>query len=322
LTQTTTETPTASPGSQAIIRELRASLARVVRGNPEAIELLLVGALSGGHVLIEDVPGVGKTTLAKTLARALELDFKRVQFTPDLLPSDILGTHTLNPHDGSLAFQRGPVFTHVLLADEINRASPRTQSALLEAMNEGQVTIDGVTMKLPTPFIVLATQNPVEFQGTFPLPEAQLDRFVLRFALGYPDEGNELGMLADRRQTDPLDAVRPVASGDELRTLTEATRKVHVEDRVAKYIRAVVAWTRNHDDVALGVSPRGTLVLYRACQARALLCGRDHVIPDDAQTLSIPVLSHRMQTTEQARYSGRTTASICTDAINELPVPT
>jgi len=322
LTRASTPTPAPLPVPKTVLRELRASLARVVRGNPEAIELLLVGALAGGHVLIEDVPGVGKTTLAKTLARALDLRFKRVQFTPDLLPSDILGTHTLNPHDGSLTFQRGPVFTHVLLADEINRASPRTQSALLEAMNESQVTIDGVTMDLPTPFIVLATQNPVEFQGTFPLPEAQLDRFVLRFALGYPDEENELGMLADRRHADPFDDVRPVASGDDLRTLTDASRKVHVEDRVARYIRAVVAWTRNHDDVALGVSPRGTLVLYRACQARALLCGRDHVIPDDVQTLSIPVLSHRMQITEQARYGGRSTASICTDAVNALPVPT
>jgi MoxR-like ATPase len=301
--------------------QLRTALGSVIRGKPEAIELLLVGALSGGHVLIEDVPGVGKTTLAKTLARALDLKFARIQFTPDLLPSDILGTHTLNPKEGTLTFRRGPVFTHVLLADEINRASPRTQSALLEAMSEEQVTVDGETLRLPAPFIVLATQNPVEFQGTYPLPEAQLDRFVLRFALGYPGEDDELGMLEDRREQDPLSLVQPVASGSELLELIEAARRVHVQERVARYIRSVVARTREHDDVALGVSPRGTLVLYRACQARALLKGRDHVIPDDVQDLSVPVLAHRMQITERARYGGKATESVCADAIASLPVP-
>ncbi len=304
-----------------LLGQLRGTLGHVIRGRPEAIELLLVGVLSGGHVLVEDVPGVGKTTLAKTLARALELDFSRVQFTPDLLPADILGTHTLNPQDGTLTFRKGPVFTHVLLGDEINRASPRTQSALLEAMSEGQVTIDGVAMHLPDPFIVLATQNPIDFQGTYPLPEAQLDRFVLRFALGYPDEEDELGMLADRRQTDPLTAVEPIASGDDLRALMRAVRGIHVEERVTRYIRAVVAQTRDHDDVSLGVSPRGTLVLYRACQARALLDGRDHVIPDDVQALAVPVLAHRMQITEHARYGGEATTSVVADIVASVPVP-
>ena len=304
-----------------LLDELRAALAMVIRGKSDAIELLLVGALAGGHVLIEDVPGVGKTTLAKTLARALDLRFARVQFTPDLLPSDVLGTHTFHPRDGTLTFQRGPVFTHILLADEINRASPRTQSALLEAMSEEQVTIDGETMALPNPFMVLATQNPEDFQGTYPLPEAQLDRFVLRFALGYPAEEDELHMLSDRREFDPLTLVRAVASGDDLRSLVAAVRRVRVEDRVARYIRTVVARTREHDDVALGVSPRGTLVLYRACQARALLSGRDYVVPDDVQALSMPVLAHRMKVTERARYSGQDTASVCTDVLASLAVP-
>jgi MoxR-like ATPase len=304
-----------------LLDRLRDTLGSVIRGKPDAIELLLVGALSGGHVLVEDVPGVGKTTLAKTLARALDLDFARVQFTPDLLPSDILGTHTLNPRDGKLTFRKGPVFTHVLLGDEINRASPRTQSALLEAMSEEQVTIDGVTMPLPSPFLVLATQNPIDFQGTYPLPEAQLDRFVLRFALGYPDEDEELGMLADRRESDPLAAVRPVASGDDLRALMAAARRIHVETRVVRYLRSVVGRTRDHDDVSLGVSPRGTLVLYRACQARALLHRRDHVLPDDIQALAVPVLAHRMQITEHARYGGQATTSVVADIVASIPVP-
>ncbi|MBN2195368.1 MAG: MoxR family ATPase [Polyangiaceae bacterium] len=303
------------------INRLRTTIGRVIRGKADAIELLLVGVLAGGHVLIEDVPGVGKTTLAKALSRALALDFARIQFTPDLLPSDILGTHALTPSDGSLTFRKGPIFTHVLLADEINRASPRTQSALLEAMSEEQVTIDGITMGLPAPFVVLATQNPIDFQGTYPLPEAQLDRFVLRFALGYPEEDDELGMLADRRDSDPLATVAAVASGDELRQLAARARRIHVETRVARYLRALVARTRTHDDVALGVSPRGTLVLYRACQARALLVGRDHVIPDDVQELAVPVLAHRMQVTEHARYGGKATTSVIADVIESVPVP-
>ncbi len=309
------------PADPTTLDRLRVTLGRVIRGKADAIELLLVGVLAGGHVLIEDVPGVGKTTLAKALARALDLDFARIQFTPDLLPSDILGTHALTPSDGSLVFRKGPIFTHVLLADEINRASPRTQSALLEAMSEEQVTIDGVTMRLPDPFVVLATQNPVDFQGTYPLPEAQLDRFVLRFALGYPEEADELGMLADRRDTDPLTAVTKVAAGEELRQLVLRARQVHVEARVARYLRAVVARTRGHDDVALGVSPRGTLVLYRACQARALLAGRDHVIPDDVQELAIPVLAHRIQITEHARYGGKAAPSVIADVVQDVRVP-
>ncbi len=308
--------------SAATVERLAATLGRVIRGKPDAIGLLLTGVLSGGHVLIEDVPGVGKTTLAKAFARAFELEFSRVQFTPDLLPSDILGTHTLNPREGTLTFQRGPVFANVLLADEINRASPRTQSALLEAMSEKQVTIDGVTMRLPDPFFVLATQNPVDFQGTYPLPEAQLDRFALRLAIGYPPEDEELAMLFDRQQNDPLDAVEPLASGADLLAMVAEARHVHVEPRVARYLRAVVARTRDHDDVALGVSPRGTLALFRACQARALVAGRDHVKPDDVQALAAPVLAHRLQITERTRYAGRGATAVLEEVLAALPVPT
>ena len=308
--------------SAATVERLAATLGRVIRGKPDAIGLLLTGVLSGGHVLIEDVPGVGKTTLAKAFARAFELEFSRVQFTPDLLPSDILGTHTLNPREGTLTFQRGPVFANVLLADEINRASPRTQSALLEAMSEKQVTIDGVTMRLPDPFFVLATQNPVDFQGTYPLPEAQLDRFALRLAIGYPPEDEELAMLFDRQQNDPLDAVEPRARGRPLLPKVAEAPPLPLEPRVARYLRAVVARTRDHDDVALGVSPRGTLALFRACQARALVAGRDHVKPDDVQALAAPVLAHRLQITERTRYAGRGATAVLEEVLAALPVPT
>jgi MoxR-like ATPase len=309
------------PEAPKLVQDLKRVLSQVIRGKPEAIDLLLIGVFSGGHVLVEDVPGVGKTTLAKAFARALELEFARVQFTPDLLPSDILGTHTLNPREGTLAFQRGPVFTNVLLADEINRASPRTQSALLEAMSEVQVTVDGVTMGLPDPFIVLATQNPVDFQGTYPLPEAQLDRFVLRLAVGYPSEEDEVGMLFDRQERDPLEAVKPVGGREAFLSLVSKARQVHVEPRVARYIRALVQKTRDHDDVALGVSPRGTLVLFRACQARALIEGRAFVTPDDAQALASPVLGHRVLPTERAKYGGRSAASILNEVVSVVPVP-
>jgi MoxR-like ATPase len=305
-----------------LVEGLRSELARVIRGKPAAIDLLLTGALAGGHVLLEDVPGVGKTTLAKAFSRALALDFARVQFTPDLLPTDVLGTHVLDPRSGKLDFRKGPVFTHVLLADEINRASPRTQSALLEAMSEEQVTIDGETLRLPEPFVVLATQNPVDFQGTYPLPEAQLDRFVLRLSMGYPSEEDELAMMSDRKERDPLSSVSVVASRDDFLRLVAAARAMHLEPRVARYLRAVVHATREHDDIAVGVSPRGTLTLLRAAQARALLSGRDYVSPADVQALAEPVLAHRLSLTERARYGGRSAATILLDVVARVPVPT
>ncbi|MBL8739438.1 MAG: MoxR family ATPase [Myxococcales bacterium] len=306
---------------KVIVGRLRDTLAGVIRGKQDAIELLLVGAFSGGHVLIEDVPGVGKTTLAKSLARALSIDFARVQFTPDLLPSDILGSHTLHPREGTLSFQRGPVFTNVLLADEINRASPRTQSALLEAMSEEQVTVDGKSQALPSPFIVLATQNPVDFQGTYPLPEAQLDRFVLRLSLGYPAESDELEMMFDRRERDPIARVEAVADRDQLVAMIAAVREVRVEETVARYMRRLAHATREHSDVALGVSPRGTLVLFRACQARAFLAGRTFVTPDDVQALIGSVFGHRLMLTERARYGGKSSASVLDEVAKSTSVP-
>ena len=301
---------------------IRAALGSVIQGKPEVIELLLVGLLGGGHVLVEDVPGVGKTTLAKALARAFRITFTRVQFTPDLLPADILGAQILNPREGTFSFQRGPIFTHVLLADEINRASPRTQSALLEAMNEAQATIDGVTHALPDPFFVIATQNPVDYQGTYPLPEAQLDRFLLRLGVGYPRAEDELAMLFARQREDPLDGVEPVADVEELRAMQAAVREVEVKAKVARYLVAVVGATRDSADLQLGVSPRGALALFRATQARAYLSGRPYVTPDDVQALAAPVLAHRVLMTAQARYGGTRGEAIIDALVKTIAVPT
>ncbi|MEQ8277682.1 MAG: MoxR family ATPase [Deltaproteobacteria bacterium] len=304
------------------IEAVRAALARVIRGKPEAIELVLVGILSEGHVLIEDVPGVGKTTLAKALAKALALEFTRVQFTPDLLPTDILGTSILEPSQGTFRFEPGPIFTQVMLADEINRASPRTQSALLEAMSERQVTLDGKTRTLPAPFFVLATQNPADSQGTYPLPEAQLDRFRVRVTMGYPTEAEELEVLFDRKTDDPLDAVQPVLDGARVTELITAARRIEVQRDVALYALRLVRATRDHLDLEQGVSPRGAIALYRAAQARALITGRDYVSPDDVQALAEPVLAHRLRLGQQARYGGKHAAQIVREIVAGVAVPT
>jgi MoxR-like ATPase len=306
---------------EATLAALRGQLGRVIQGKPEAIELLLVGLLSGGHVLVEDVPGVGKTTLAKALARAFDVLFSRVQFTPDLLPADISGARVLDPRQGTFSFHAGPVFTNVLLADEINRASPRTQSALLEAMSEAQVTVDGETHPLPRPFFVIATQNPHEFAGTYPLPEAQLDRFLLRMGLGYPSAEAELAMLYARQREDPLGEVAPVASTDALLAMQAAVREVEVKPAVGRYLLSVVAATRGHPDVNLGASPRGTLALFRAAQARAFLEGRGFVAPGDIQALAVPVLAHRVQLTAEARYAGRGTDALVLELLRGVRVP-
>jgi MoxR-like ATPase len=308
--------------TEALVSALRRSLTQVIHGKPDVIDLLLVGVLGGGHVLIEDVPGVGKTTLAKTLARTLRATFTRVQFTPDLLPSDILGAQVLDPKDGSFSFHRGPVFTNVLLADEINRASPRTQSALLEAMSEAQATVDGVSHPLPAPFFVIATQNPVDYQGTYPLPEAQLDRFLLRIGVGYPAPVDELRMLFARQRADPIAAVEPVATVDDLVRLQAGVREVEVKEAVAKYLLQIVAQTRDHRSLELGISPRGSLAFFRAAQARALLQGRAYVSPDDIQALARPVLGHRLLLTSQARYGGTTGDAILAQIVGAVPVPT
>ena len=318
----TQDNKSAEPGKASQLSRIRAALGNVILGKSEAIDLLLIGVLSSGHVLLEDVPGVGKTSLAKALAQTLSMDFARVQFTPDLLPTDILGTSILDPRDGSFSFRPGPVFNHLLLADEINRASPRTQSALLEAMNEGQVTIDGATRPLPKPFFVVATQNPVDYQGTYPLPEAQLDRFLLRVQIGYPDLQSELKVLFDRQFIDPLESVKPVMDVEELLALQAQVREVRVEQDVGAYLLRLVHATRDHAHLDLGASPRGALALFRAAQARAFLEGRQWVNPEDLQQMARPVLAHRMLLTAQARYGGKSTGQIVDDVISSLEIPT
>ncbi len=286
------------------LQTLKAGLARVILGKDEALDHVLVALLAGHHLLMEDVPGVGKTTLAKALARSFSGQFRRVQFTPDLLPADILGSAVYSPRDGSFTFKEGPIFAQVLLADEINRASPRTQSALLEAMSEQQVSSDGVTRPVPSPFLVLATQNPVEFHGTYPLPEAQLDRFGLRIELGYPAAERELEVLYAQASHHPLDAVQPVLSAEEVMALQAETREVRVDRSLGRYVVALAEATRRHPSVRLGCSPRGSLMLFRSAQARALLEGRSFVVPEDVKAQAVPVLAHRLGLETKARYTG------------------
>ena len=300
---------------------LKEQLARVILGKGEALDQVLVALLSGSHLLLEDVPGVGKTTLAKALARSFAGDFKRVQFTPDLLPTDILGSSVYNPRDGSFSFKDGPIVTHVLLADEINRASPRTQSALLEAMSESQVSIEGVTRPLPEPFLVIATQNPVEFHGTYPLPEAQLDRFGLRLSLGYPAAAEELEVLFGQLRRHPLEDVRPVLDAATVLALQAEVRTVRVERTLGAYVVALSNATRQHPSVQLGCSPRGTLALFRAAQARALLHGRDYAVPEDVKIEAVPVMAHRLGLETKARYAGISKESVVQDVLAAVAVP-
>ena len=310
-----------TPQHATLLTALRSSLASVILGKEDVIELLLVGVLAGGHVLLEDVPGVGKTTLAKALSLALGLEFSRVQFTPDLLPGDIVGSQVLNPTDGTFRFLRGPVFTEVLLADEINRASPRTQSALLEAMSEGQVTVEGKTWPLDQPFFVLATQNPVDFQGTYPLPEAQLDRFLLRLSLGYPSHAEALNMLFAHQRTHPLAALKPVTDREGLLSLQAAVREITVQREVGDYLIRLVEGTRSHPKVDLGLSPRGALACFRAAQAHACLSGRDYVSPLDLQHLAVPTMAHRIILAPEARYGGTSPADIVDEVVAATEVP-
>jgi MoxR-like ATPase len=300
---------------------LQSQLGRVILGKPEAIEHVLVALLAGHHLLMEDVPGVGKTTLAKALARCFSGEFRRVQFTPDLLPADILGSSVYSPRDGTFTFKEGPVFAHVLLADEINRASPRTQSALLEAMSEGQVSSEGTTRVLPAPFLVLATQNPVEFHGTYPLPEAQLDRFGLRIGLGYPAAEQEADVLFSQTERHPLESVAPVLSAEEVLALQAETRRVRVERSLGRYMVSLAEATRRHPSVRLGCSPRGTLMLFRAAQARALFDGRAFVVPEDVKTQGVPVLAHRLGLETKARYTGVSKEDVVREILDAVPVP-
>ena len=293
---------------------------RVIIGKREAIELLMVSLLSEGHVLIEDVPGVGKTMLARSIAISLGGDFKRLQCTPDLLPNDITGVSVYNQQKGEFEFRAGPIFVNILLADEINRATPRTQSALLEAMQEGQVTIDGVTRPLPRPFMVFATQNPIEYEGTFPLPEAQLDRFLMRLPIGYPTPTDEIAILRNLRQDHPINHIGQVVEIDEILALLPEIRQIHLDSTLEDYIVRLVAATREHPDLALGASPRGSLALYKASQALAAIRGRDHVLPDDVKYLAPLTLLHRLIPRPEAELRGRTATVILQDILNKVPL--
>jgi MoxR-like ATPase len=303
------------------IEALKGNIARVIQGKDEAIELLLIALFSGGSVLMEDVPGVGKTTLAKTLAKSIDAAFNRVQFTPDLLPSDIVGASIYNPQTGAFLFREGPVFCNVLLADEINRASPRTQSALLEAMGEGQATIEGRYYALPSPFLVLATQNPIDFHGTYPLPEAQLDRFLLLLNLGYPEADKELDILFSLAEKHPVDAVSPVMTREDVLGIQQAIRRVHVEKNIARYMVTLVRETRADNRLKLGVSPRGSLMLFRAAQSTAYLSGRSFVLPDDVQRIAPEVLSHRLLLTSKSKYGGANKREIVVEILGRLKAP-
>ncbi|MGE4564446.1 MAG: AAA family ATPase [Victivallaceae bacterium] len=304
-----------------MIDALRQNLRSVIRGKDEAIELLLTALLAGGHVLLDDVPGVGKTTLAKALARSLEMEFRRVQFTPDLLPADIAGSSVFDPSRSVFEFRPGPVFTNILLADEINRASPRTQSALLEAMSERQVSCDGATHRLPEIFFVIATQNPIEFQGTYPLPESELDRFAMRLSLGYPDEASELSLLLDREKTDPLEAIRPVMTAADLESLRAKLRLIGLEQSVAEYLTKVIRATREDARIALGCSPRAMLALADAARAAAMLEERDFVMPDDIKRLAPAILSHRMILHSERCTAGSTSTEILEEILRKVKMP-
>lgn len=289
----------------------------VIVGKRDRIELLLIALLCQGHVLIEDVPGTGKTMLARAAAGSMGIQFKRIQCTPDLLPNDITGVNVFNRQRGTFEFRAGPVFVNILLADEINRATPRTQAALLEAMQEHQVTVDGVTRPLPQPFLVIATQNPIEYEGTFPLPEAQLDRFLIQFSLGYPEEEDEIRILRRLRKRHPIESIGPVVAGTELPALHETVTDVHVDETLERYILGIVRATRRHRDIALGASPRGSLALYKTSQALASLRGRDYVVPDDIKRMAPLALAHRLIVKPDSELRGRTATGILAGILEE-----
>jgi MoxR-like ATPase len=306
---------------QEVARRLRENIQKVIVGKDEVIDHTLIAVLCEGHVLLEDVPGIGKTTLARALATSLGCSFRRIQFTPDLLPSDVTGLNWFNQKEQEFSFRPGPILSQVVLADEINRATPRTQSALLEAMQERQLTVDGVTRPLPRPFLVLATQNPVELEGTFPLPEAQIDRFLLRVAIGYPTREEENTILERFRLEDPLPELQPVTTPEEIIQLQAARRQIRVEDSIRDYVVRVARATREHPEIELGASPRATLALYQAAQAWAAIHGREYVLPDDVKKLAPVVLTHRLMISPQAQLRGRRPEEVVAGVVGTVAVP-
>jgi len=321
-----TATPHSVPGADLetltrVAGRIRANIERVIEGKPDVVFSTLVVLLAEGHLLIEDVPGVGKTQLSKALARSIDCTVRRIQFTPDLLPSDVTGVSVFNQNTREFEFRPGGVFANIVVGDEINRASPKTQSALLECMEERQVTVDNTTYQLEAPFMVVATQNPVEMEGTYALPEAQRDRFMARVSVGYPVPAAEIAMLASHTRANPLDDLEPVTDASELRKLIGIVGQVHVSDAVQRYAVALTSATRGHDELSLGASPRATLHLVRAAKAAAALRGRDYVLPDDVSSLATPVLAHRLLPTVEATMTGRTTASVLDAILATVPVP-
>ena len=294
---------------------------RVIVGKADAVELGVIALICQGHVLIEDVPGVGKTMLARSIAKSTGCTFKRIQFTPDLLPTDVTGVSIYNQKTGDFEFRPGPILAQLVLSDEINRATPKTQSALLEAMEEGQVTVEGITHMVPRPFMVMATQNPVEYEGTFPLPEAQLDRFLLMVTLGYPSTEEELAIVENQRLVHPIESLQAVATAEEIVDLQEAARNIYVDDLIKRYIVALTESTRDHADISLGSSPRGSLALFRGAQATALIQGRDFALPDDVKKLAQPMLSHRIIVSAGARMRGVRSRDVVASLVDETPVP-
>lgn len=310
-----------SKAARAVAQRIIDNVKRVIVGKDEAVELGIVALICQGHALIEDVPGVGKTMLAKSIARSAGCTFKRFQFTPDMLPSDITGSSIYNQKTGDFEFRPGPVVAQIVLADEINRATPKTQSALLEAMEERQITVEGITRPLPQPFIVLATQNPIEYEGTFPLPEAQLDRFLLRIQLGYPSFEDEIEIIDRQQFVHPMDSLEEVATPDDILSIQEHTRSVYLDDLIKHYIVNLVAETRNHPDIGLGASPRAALALVRSTQTLAFLRDRDYVIPDDVKELATAVLAHRIIVAPGARMRGLDDDHVIADVLERVTVP-
>jgi MoxR-like ATPase len=305
----------------AAVQRVINNVEKVIVGKAESVAFSLIAVICNGHVLIEDVPGVGKTVLTKAIARSIGCSFKRIQFTPDLLPSDVTGVSIYNQKTDNFEFRAGPIMSQIVLADEINRATPKTQSALLEAMEETQITIDGVTYRLPEPFMVMATQNPIEYEGTFPLPEAQLDRFMMNIKLGYPKVSDEMNILDTHQYHHPLDDLEQIMVAEELVTIQRQIRSIHVDPSIREYIVSIANATRNHNNIYLGSSPRGSLALYRASQALAAIRGRGYVIPDDVKLLTKPTLAHRLIVTPAARVRAITSTTVLDEILQSVPVP-